>query len=350
MPSFEIPDGPANVKLTPGATPQDPLTGNAVYGVTNKSPGAITGRIGVQVTGDTKSEWFIVEGERERPFAPGETQTVNVSIKVPSDAPAGEHKFRLRVLAVNDPDNDHMESPIGTVTVTPPDKPAEGGFPWWIVVAAVAALAVVVVLITAFVWPGFLLKDGPDPTPTPTPTVSPTSTATPLPPFSEAALKDKPREFVEGFLGALGYTPKARAADIPTGLVPGHVISATLSTAAGDAPNTVIVLYDPGVSLPNFVGSTPAAAAGLASGKVSLSYCKPADFIGPPTGRITGQSPTYPQRVAKNSGVRLTLPTNENIPICLGRFIGGAATNVAIDVLKAQGVDFAEKYKAKADQ
>lgn len=349
MSSFEIPDGPASIKLARGATPQDPLTGSAVYAVTNKSAAPISGRVGVQVTGDSKSDWFIVEGERERSFAPGETQTINLTLKVPPETPPGEHKFRLRVVAVNDPDNDHMESPIGTVSVEAAPSPTSPRFPWWILAVAAAVLAVIIFVITAFVWPGFLAGPKAAPTPTPSPTPSMTASAPALPPFKEADLKDKPFAFAEGFLRALGYAPKTLAAPSATGLAPGNVVSATLSTDAGEAPNTVIILRDPGVALPDFVGSSPAAATSLASGKVEVTYCKPNSAYGPFTGKVTAQSPTYPGQVARGSPVRLTLPTTEDVPLCRVRRPFASATRLSPGVLEAEGARFANQYKKKLD-
>jgi hypothetical protein len=230
-----------------------------------------------------------------------------------------------------------MESPIGTVTVAPPAGPKpEPGFPWWIVVVAVGVLAVVIFLVTAFVWPGFL-KDKPQPAP------APVTTPAALPPFNEGDVKDKPREFAEGFFSSLGYHPTSRAAPAATGLAPGHVVSATVSTAAGDPPGTVIILYDPGIALPNFVGRTPAEAAGQAAGKVSLDYCKPRLAPDPITGKVTAQWPGYPGQVALNTGVRLTLSTSDDIPICKRSIADIAATEVLLNgqAMRAEGARFA---------
>ncbi|MGK6320282.1 FG-GAP-like repeat-containing protein [Sphingomonas sp. DT-204] len=167
MSSFEIPDGPATVALTSGDG-QSPYSGTAVYAVTNKSPHPVSGRPSVQVTGTAKAEWFTIKGEAVRQFAPGESQTIEVAISVPPNTPSGDHKFRLRVVAVNDPDNDHMESPIGTFTV-----PSRGAskFPWWILIAALGALALAALLLALFVWPGYLRpKPQASPTPRPVPT------------------------------------------------------------------------------------------------------------------------------------------------------------------------------------
>lgn len=196
MPSFEIPDGPANVTLSGGG--QAPFTGTALYAVTNRSARPVTGRIAAQATGATRSEWFTVKGEAERNFAAGESQTIEVAIRVPSDTPPGDHKFRLRVVAVNDPDNDHMESPVGTLTV--PALQAVGGFPWWILIVAAAVLLLAGFLVTAFVWPGFLLSRSPD---TGAGKPAPSVASAPLPAgdcqwYYASAAKEEPVRLMDG--------------------------------------------------------------------------------------------------------------------------------------------------------
>ncbi|MET3723698.1 PASTA domain-containing protein [Sphingomonas trueperi] len=317
MSSFEIPDGPAQVTLKPGASPADPARGSAVYAVTNKALAPVTARLAVQVTGDAKSDWFAVEGERERPFAPGETQTVTVSIAVPPGAPPGEHKFRLRVVAVNDPDNDHVESPIGTIAVAAAPLAGGNAFPWWAVAIGIGTLVLLVFLFTAFVSPGFL-RGTPAVAPTPTPTSTPTSTPS-LPPIDEARFRDKPYSYAEGYLGAIGYKTRARANATATGLAPQAFLSATVSTAAGDPPGTVDILYDPGVAVPHFLGLTPAQAKDRAGDRFNLSLCKsntPTDEI---SGKVVRQSVDDGSVVAKGSPVQLTVATVENIPLCLRR-------------------------------
>jgi len=105
MPTFEIPDGPTTVDASRSAA------ATATYNVTNTSPDTCDGRLSVVVSAGSKSEWFSIDGDRERTFAAGETQTAVVRIRFPADAPEGEYRFRLRAIAVNDPDNDHVEGP-----------------------------------------------------------------------------------------------------------------------------------------------------------------------------------------------------------------------------------------------
>src|SRR5688572_27581229 len=103
MATFEIPDGPVTAKVSGDvANPKSPRTGSAVFNVTNKSDETRSGRLSVQTAGEAKKEWFTIEGDQERKFAPGETQTASIAIAVPPEAAAGDYSFRLRIVAVND--------------------------------------------------------------------------------------------------------------------------------------------------------------------------------------------------------------------------------------------------------
>jgi hypothetical protein len=157
MPSFEIPDNAVRIELTRGGTPADPLTGKAAYTITNRGQ-ALGGRLSVQVKGGAKPEWFTIQDGKERTFAAGETQTVQVAIAVPAATPAGEYGFRLRIVSVVDTDNDHTESAASTMVVPHGGTPPAPSFPWWIVVVVLIVLAAIVAfVVTAFVTPGFLL-------------------------------------------------------------------------------------------------------------------------------------------------------------------------------------------------
>jgi hypothetical protein len=150
MPSFEIPDGPTALALkSEGGFHK----GSAVFSVTNKTQEGLTARLGVQIQGDGKPEWYQVQGEPERPVAAGETQTVTVVAKIPVATPAGQHRIKLRATNVNDPDNDFTESSATAVTIPaaaapkPPPKP----FPWWILAVVGGVLVVVIGVIIAIV-------------------------------------------------------------------------------------------------------------------------------------------------------------------------------------------------------
>lgn len=143
MPTFEIPDGPTTVELKRGGDPKKPApaTGSAVYSVTNKSTASCQGRLSVQVSPASKAEWFTIDGDRERNFDAGQTQTASVKINIPPEVAAGDYPFRLRVVSISDPDNDHAEGAVTVVKLSGPQKPPSK---WWIwLLVALIALAVI---------------------------------------------------------------------------------------------------------------------------------------------------------------------------------------------------------------
>ena len=149
MPTFEIPDGPTVIEAPRSGDPKNPqpAQASAVYSVTNTSSESVDGRLGVVVSGASKAEWFSVDGDRERTFGSGESQTATIRASFPPDAPAGDYPFRLRAVAINDPDNDHAEGPVttaklaGVATIKPPSKL------WlWILLGVLAVLVIAVVL------------------------------------------------------------------------------------------------------------------------------------------------------------------------------------------------------------
>src|SRR5262245_27516746 len=117
MTSFVIADGPTTTAAERGTD----ATVN--YSFTNSSSGSADARLSVLPSGASNSDWFSVDGNRERTFAEGESQTATIRIKFPADAPGGEYPFRLRVVAVNDPDNDHAEGPVTVATLGPLPAP-----------------------------------------------------------------------------------------------------------------------------------------------------------------------------------------------------------------------------------
>ena len=162
MPSFEIPDGPTTVELMRSGAGA-PATGSVVFNVTNKSGESCDGRLSVIPSGNAKPGWFAVDGSRERSFGAGETQTVTIRISAPGDAAAGDYPFRLRAVAVNDPDNDHAEGPVTTAKVPAPAAPPVGRRPpiWlWVLIALLVLAALAAAAYFAF-------RSGPDAGPTP---------------------------------------------------------------------------------------------------------------------------------------------------------------------------------------
>ena len=185
MPTFEIPDGPTNVELkrTGDAKTPGPATGSIVFNVTNKSSDASSGRLGVVVSGDSKEAWFTVEGDRERTFAAGETQTATINITAPPGTPAGNYPFRLRAVAVNDPDNDHAEGPVATAQV--PGAVAVGKKPMWWLWILIAL--VVLILIAGALWFAFGRGGGDEPVVAEGPPTPAKPAPTPAPPAAQPA-------------------------------------------------------------------------------------------------------------------------------------------------------------------
>jgi hypothetical protein len=147
----------------------------------------------VIATGGSKSEWFGVDGNRERTFASGETQTVTVRVKMPADAPAGNYPFRLRAVAVNDPDNDHVEGPATTAKLGPPGETKKKPMLWlWILIGALVVIAIMAALF-------FMMRPRKAEAPTnnvteATPTPAPAPVAEPPKPAPPAAPSDRLNE------------------------------------------------------------------------------------------------------------------------------------------------------------
>src|SRR4029453_7845819 len=134
MPTFEIPDGPTTLELERSSDPKGttPAQGSAVFNVTNKASESRDGRLRVQAAAPSKAEWFTVDGDRERTFGAGETQTATVRINIPNDVAEGDYPFRLQIVEVNDSDNDHTEGPVTTAKLGPPPKPLDKNTKWLI--------------------------------------------------------------------------------------------------------------------------------------------------------------------------------------------------------------------------
>jgi hypothetical protein len=298
MPTFEIPDGPATVKVSGEiANAKAPRTGSAVFNVTNKSGEPRAGRLSVQIAGPTKREWFTIDGEQERNFAPGETQTAAIKILVPPDVAAGDYPFRLRVVAVNDPDNDHSDGPVTTAQVV---KAVNGGGSkaWiWIIVALV---------VLAVVGGGlyFFLKP-PEPKPTPTPTVSPTPTPTeansaPVPELKGKTL-DEAATLAQGF-------ELVQVAGQPGGAQPRTIISqlpASGTTLTKGFP--IKVTYDPGVEVPALTGDTDQAVRTLSPRGLHVASSKSRCEATGTVGQIVDQTPKPRAMVASGSGVDIVI-------------------------------------------
>ena len=149
MPTFQIPDGPTTIEATRSGDPKNPqpAQASAVYSVTNGSSESVDGRLGIVVSGASKAEWFTIDGDRERTFGAGETQTATIRVSFPPEAPAGDYPFRLRAVAINDPDNDHAEGPMTTAKLAGVATEQPKSKLWlWILLGVLAAVVIAVIL------------------------------------------------------------------------------------------------------------------------------------------------------------------------------------------------------------
>jgi serine/threonine-protein kinase len=92
-------------------------------------------------------DWFSIEGEAERDFALGETESYTIKVQVPRTVPAGTYRVRCDAVAEHQPQEVFTIGPTVGLTVAAPSEPRT--FPWWII--AVAAGVVVVIGVVLFV-------------------------------------------------------------------------------------------------------------------------------------------------------------------------------------------------------
>ena len=222
MPTFEIPDGPTTVELSRGADAT--AAGSIVFNVTNKSSDSCAGRLSVVPSGSSNEAWFTIDGDRERTFASGETQTATIKISAPKDVATGDYPFRLRAVAVNDPDNDHAEGPVATAKVpaAPAPAPVKRSLWWlWLLIGLL-----VIALIGGGVWFAFFRDKGPK--------------TVPAPDFTVGMTVDQAKKDSKGF-------KLVDAAGQPTGKPAGTIVS---QDPAPKSPVTlgqaIKITFDPG--------------------------------------------------------------------------------------------------------
>ena len=100
--------------------------GRAQFTAVNSTPRSIRGRGRVVPQGDSRQDWFSLDGDAQRQFAPGSSEQFTVAIQLPTAGAAGEHRFRLDVVGVENPDEDYGQGPVVTVVLgaapTPPAR------------------------------------------------------------------------------------------------------------------------------------------------------------------------------------------------------------------------------------
>ncbi|GAB3271199.1 hypothetical protein [Microbacterium lacusdiani] len=164
------PDGPAPSSAPPfsvaGPTQvaiDAARRGTGSFTVSNVTGRPVKARLIVRAGAGTEERWFSIVGEAERALPTAGTTTVDVTVAVPDDAPAGPGTFAIGAALEESPDQ-VVSGP--TVAFTVPER-ARRRFPWWIVVVAAALLAAGAVLI----W--WLTREEPAPEPTPAETTGP---------------------------------------------------------------------------------------------------------------------------------------------------------------------------------
>ena len=292
MPTFEIPDGPTTVELPRSGDAKNPAPaqGSATFSVTNRSADSCLGRLSVQVTGSSKAEWFTVDGDRERTFAAGETQTATIKINVPPGVAAGDYAFRLRAVAVNDPDNDHADGPVTTAKLlgSTPITPSK----WWIwLLVALAVLAA----LGVGAWLLLSGDDKPAPgnkianeIPKPEPAPVPATTAV-VPDFANKTVEQAKAD-AQGF-------EVIEVVGTPGGKPPRSIVSqAPASGTQLQIGAPVRVTFDPGAVVPPLPNNATFTSA---TNALRSAHLEPGSFLcdqssgsaGAQVGRITGFEP-----------------------------------------------------------
>ena len=286
MPTFEIPDGPTSVDLQRPSDPNStaPVEAAAVYNVTNKSSDSAGGKLDVNAIDPTRREWFTIEGDQERTFSAGETQTANVKIKIPADVAEGDYQFQLLAAWTGDTDNDVAKGPMTTAKLGGKPVPKPPSRWWiWLIVALVALIALGVG--GYFVWKAMSEDNGDEEV-----IVNNTTTAeAKVPKFVDQKV-DAIAPDAGGYRIIKNETPN-------TGRPPRTVYDQDPDPDTTLAPGSqVIVSYEPGTVVPQlpanatFTSATNALrSAGLEPGNF---LCDPSSgSAGAQVGRITAYVP-----------------------------------------------------------
>jgi hypothetical protein len=137
-------------------------TGVATFTVSNATPSTIGGQALIDPGPGAEPGWFTID-QPGRTFPPQHSESMGVTVAVPSSAAPGRYGFVLRVLLGGGvPEEDFDDSPLVTFSVpeplpiptTPPPPvppPPAKKFPWWIVIVAAVIALIVIVGIVAFI-------------------------------------------------------------------------------------------------------------------------------------------------------------------------------------------------------
>ena len=300
MPTFEIPDGPTTVDLkrTGDANNPGPATGSVVFTVKNSSTDTCEGRLSVVPLENSKKEWFAIDGDAERNVPPGQTTTATIKVSVPKEVAAGNYPFRLRAVAVNDPDNDHAEGPAATAKVPGAQPDVHHGIPWWV-------WLLIGLVVVALIGGGAYIALRPHPKPpTLAPTPAPTPAAATVPKFIGTNV-DAIASDANGYQIIKNETANTNR---PPRIVYDQDPKPDTPLPAGQK---VIVSYEPGLVVPNLpAGATFASAPNT----LRAAGLQPGNFVCDravsgtgrlPVGTVTGFEPGPGSHVAANSAVNM---------------------------------------------
>lgn len=128
--------------------------GGVSFSVHNTGDQPRVGQAGIVALGEASAAWFRLGGEPTRDFLPDETHHFVVEVEVPSDAPAGEYRFRLDAYDEARPDEFWSEGPVVVLTVPQaPDGEPQRKIPiQWLKVILSAVLAAFVSGALSTLW------------------------------------------------------------------------------------------------------------------------------------------------------------------------------------------------------
>jgi hypothetical protein len=115
--------------------------GEVSFTISNTEKRLLRSRVKVQPLGAARADWFSLAGEPDRDLAPDATHQVTVRIAAPATA-TGTFTFQLRVVSIDNPDEDWTDGPVTAFEAAGAGKPAGGQFPWWILLVGGAVVLV----------------------------------------------------------------------------------------------------------------------------------------------------------------------------------------------------------------
>jgi hypothetical protein len=143
LPSFSVTAARSSVSLDSSGAAR------ASFTVTNTSAQMLKGRLLTRASEPAKEEWFLLDGESVRDFAPNASEQAAVQLNVPSGTPPGSYTFRLDAVSQINPDEDFTDGPSVAFEVAPPPEPKKR-FPWWIVAVAGGVVLLIVIGVVVF--------------------------------------------------------------------------------------------------------------------------------------------------------------------------------------------------------